>query len=380
MKFLIVLSLLAVALAWEDKKMLKNWMKLKAMESCWGQENMKVYTVEVKKAIAKCSHVDAPELNLAPFRSTYRFVNTLMQGSESMENNQYDMMEMMMRIMMNRNKNSFTPYNRESSGNWMEKMRERLTMRKMMEMMENMQGDSYESKPYMSSYSSNNNNKWGSMEKMFERMMSNNMDNKMDMYSSNPESRMDQMTNLMEMFSNSRQARAAGDNLDLGDRLVEKLNEQKREMEAKVGNMTCVLKELKCLKHNNEIDIEAMKEDMKQYTLPSQWFGKRYEEILDTCYEMATNLPENVRENAVISGDSFGTINMGEVKAFMTCYKKAEDKLCMQQDIKTKIESNFGPLEEILEQTQLTEHQIFPLVVQLLHGDEMEYMIGDEDF
>lgn len=341
---------------------------------------MKVYTVELKKAIAKCSHVDAPELNLAPFRSTYRFVNTLMQGSQSMENNQYDMMEMMMKMMMNGNKNkhSYRPYsntgNRES-GNWMEKMRERMTMREMMENM--MEEESYESKPYMTY--GKTDNKYDLMEKMMERMMSNNKG--MDSYSSKPESRMDQMENLLEMFSRqgggSRHQRSVGDTLDLGDRLVEKLNEQKHEMEAKVGNMTCVLKELRCLTHNNEIDIESMKEDIKKYTLPSQWFGQRYEEILDTCYEMATNLPANIQENAVVTGDSFGTINMAEVKAFMKCCHKAKSNLCMNQDIKKKIESNFGPLEEILEQTQLTEHQIFPLVVQLLHGDEMEYMIGD---
>merc|ERR1712241_961163 len=32
----------------------------------------------MKKAIAKCSHEDAPELSLPPYRSSYRFVNTMM--------------------------------------------------------------------------------------------------------------------------------------------------------------------------------------------------------------------------------------------------------------------------------------------------------------
>merc|ERR1711928_64557 len=83
------------------------------------------------------------------------------------------------------------------------------------------------------------------------------------------------MNQLMEMFSNSRRSkRQAGQgNLDLGDRLVEKLNEQKKAMEAKVGNMTCV---------------------MEQYTMPSPWFADRYEEILDTCHDMATNLPDKI--------------------------------------------------------------------------------------
>merc|ERR1712158_113951 len=109
--------------------------------------------------------------------------------------------------------------------------------------------------------------------------------------------------------------RAAGDNLDLGDRLVEKLAEQKHHMEAKIGNMTCVMRELNVLDASNNIDVQAMKRDIQKYTMPSEW-------------------------------------------------------------IKNKVESNFGPMEDILQETQLTEHEFFPLVMQLLHGKEMDYMTG----
>merc|ERR1712032_1494403 len=47
-----------------DYEMVQKWQKLKAMESCWGEENMKLVMVDMKKAIAKCSHEDAPELSL----------------------------------------------------------------------------------------------------------------------------------------------------------------------------------------------------------------------------------------------------------------------------------------------------------------------------
>merc|ERR1712128_141782 len=59
-------------------------------------------------------------------------------------------------------------------------------------------------------------------------------------------------SNLFEMNDNNmdygnmfhkRQARSAENKLGLGDRLVEKLQRQKLEMEEKVGNMTCLLKE-----------------------------------------------------------------------------------------------------------------------------------------
>ena len=61
---------------------------------------------------------------------------------------------------------------------------------------------------------------------------------------------------------------------------------------------------------------------------------------------------------------------------FTKCCEKAKTKLCMHQDIKKKVESNFGPMEDILQETQLTEHEFFPLVMQLLHGKEMDYMTG----
>merc|ERR1740129_2180486 len=152
--------------------------------------------------------------------------------------------------------------------------------------------------------------------------------------------------------------RAAGDNLDLGDRLVEKLAEQKHQMEAKIGNMTCVMRELNVLEASNNIDVQAMKRDIQKFTMPSEWFKNKYEHLLDTCYEMATNLPAEIAENSVITGETFGTVKLGEVKMFSKCTEKAKMKLC------------------ILQETQLTEHEFFPLVMQLLHGKEMDYMTG----
>merc|ERR1712203_909154 len=170
---------------------------------------------------------------------------------------------------------------------------------------------------------------------------------------------MGRMSHFKNMFNSMRFKRAAGDNLDLGDRLVEKLAEQKHHMEAKIGNMTCVMRELNVLDASNNIDVQAMGRDIQKYTMPSEWFKNKYEHLLDTCYEMATNLPADIAENSVVTGDSFGTVKLGEVKMFTKCCEKAKTKLCMHQDIKKKVESNFGPMEDILQETQLTEHE-FP--------------------
>merc|ERR550532_1666960 len=158
---------------------------------------MKLVMVDMKKAIAKCSHEDAPELSLPPYRSSYRFVNTMINKGDNYENinDMATMFAKMMHEMKNRNSN----YQVHSDDN-----------------------DMYD---------------------MFSEMFDSSSD-RMDNYrSSDYSNQMGRMSHFKNMFNNMRYKRAAGDNLDLGDRLVEKLAEQKHHMEAKIGNMTCVMKE-----------------------------------------------------------------------------------------------------------------------------------------
>ena len=356
MKFFVLLTLAAVGLAdYESKEMMSKWMQMKAMESCWGAENMKQYTVEMKKAIAKCSNEDAPELSLPPYRSSYRFVNSMINNGNNM-----DMLKNMMTAMsmsMNQDNSEFSyvqPYSTNSgkSDSFMDKMKMMMMKMKMKDMMRSNYQDDYD------------------MAEFFKSMGSSD---RMDNYRTGSYRKNDPMSQFKQMFNSYRSKRQATDSLDLGDRLVEKLAEQKHHMEAKIGNMTCILRETNVIDASNNIDMQAMKRDMQQYTMPSPWFEQKYEQMLDTCYEMATNLPAEIADNSVVSG-SFGTVKLGEIKMFEKCTMKGEMKLCMNQDIKNKVESNFGPMEELLQQTQLTEHEFFPLVMQLLHGQEMEYM------
>merc|ERR550517_1830812 len=150
---------------------------------------------------------------------------------------------------------------------------------------------------------------------MFSEMFDGS--DKMDNYRSSYDNKnqMGRMSHFKNMFNSMRFKRAAGDNLDLGDRLGEKLAEQKHHM-------------------------QAMKRDTQKYTMPREWFKTKYEHLLDTCYEMATNLPAEIAENSVVTGETFGTVKLGEVKMFTKCCEKAKTKLCMHQDIKNKVESN----------------------------------------
>merc|ERR1711899_286910 len=78
---------------------------------------MKLYTVNMKKAVAKCHQVDAPELDLAPFRAANRFVNNLvkMDGhheDDSMEDLKFFMRFSKLQDMMNQQSHHSDSYDK----------------------------------------------------------------------------------------------------------------------------------------------------------------------------------------------------------------------------------------------------------------------------
>jgi len=402
MKVFAVLLLASYALAHggDNSHMFRTWSKTKAMESCWGEDNMKIYTVNMKKAIAKCNQVDAPELDLPPYRAVDRFVNVMLSFAREMESNQFDQLYKMMGVIHeNQYRGGDNKYRRPHYEQRMDRFQ---MMMKFKEMMDDMQYDNSFMDQDMMPYSmmkSKYNNKYGMDNKMdmekFEKMydmvkqmkhQSYKMDEMRDSspiaafrsamnFDNNNHKSMD-FNKMANFFKNFRSKRAADtDALALNDRLKEKIQHVFEEQQSKIGNMTCVLREMNCLNAENEIDVRAMKKDAEQYNMPSVWFKNRYEEILDTCHEVATNLPEKLDKQEIVTGE-FGTVNMGRVKSFMSCCKNAKQKLCMNQDIKNKIETNFGPVDEILDSFnyQITEDQLFTQVNQLLQGSEDEYM------
>merc|ERR1711899_480498 len=100
MKVLLVLAVAAAVSAHsgEDYKMFMKWAKGKATESCWGEDNMKLLTLNMKKAVSKCMQEDAPELDLPPFRYMNRFTNSLVSMANSRSQDQ-DLFKMMMKMM-----------------------------------------------------------------------------------------------------------------------------------------------------------------------------------------------------------------------------------------------------------------------------------------
>merc|ERR1712051_567282 len=259
MKLLLALCMLGLASSSQDYKMFMKWAKTKAQESCWGEDNMKVYTVNMKKAVAKCQQSDAPELDLPPFRAANRFVNNLV-GMAGEREDERDEMESFMKFMkftkMMDMMNSYMPYSNEyskdsSSENMMEKIKMMMMMKKMMDSKNNGYEGEYKQKNLP----------------------------------------VERMSSAWESISQMRFKRQADDSLALNDRLKEKLEGMMKEHVHKVSNMTCVLRELNVIDYNNNVDLNALKEDSKQYKMPSQWFSDKYEAILDSCYQVAENLP-----------------------------------------------------------------------------------------
>merc|ERR1712192_118188 len=153
-----------------------------------GEENMKLVMVDMKKAIAKCSHEDAPELSLPPYRSAYRFTNTMINKGDQYEQIN-DMATMFAKMMsqMKKNRNSYTPYSSNSHhGNSnMEKMK--------MMMKSNMMNDNQD---YSSSSYSNDNDAFDMFSEIFDS--SDRMDNYRSSYDN--KNQMGRMSHFKNMF------------------------------------------------------------------------------------------------------------------------------------------------------------------------------------
>jgi len=385
---LVVVSAVSVS-AGEDWKMFMKWAKTKAMESCWGEENMKLLTLNMKKAVSKCLQEDAPELDLPPFRYLNRFTNKMVSMTNNNhghgyghhdEDNMMEMMKMMMMVKMmqsfNYNENRDHDYTRHGpcDGSSYHDCHSIMPKEKMMKMMMMKMMNSHDSHDSMDDYTRMSgsgkmdymNMDDMDMESMFSKMFKNMKSSR------RAEPRSDDYSPMMKRFMGGYQKRQADDSLALNDRLKEKLERLMEDHVSEMSNMTCVLREMNVLDTRNKIDVAAMKADSQNYNMPSEWFKQEYFSILDNCYEVAENQPAELDNMFNMPGMQ----HMGKVKSFLTCKKSAKMRLCMNQDTKKKIETNFGPVEELLQSfnNQINEEQLFFMVNELLQGSEQEWM------
>ena len=189
---LVVVSAVSVN-AGSDWKMFMKWAKTKAMESCWGEENMKLHTLNMKKAVSKCLQVDAPETDLPPFRYLNRFTNNLVQMANNRhhqsgyEHGDDDMMKMMKMMIMAKMMDSFGGHNEDHHSqrhgcNGFHDCDENNSESKMMKMMMRRMMNSEDSHDRMDTM--DNMDDMDMFSKMFKSMKSNKYDSyKSDNYS-----------------------------------------------------------------------------------------------------------------------------------------------------------------------------------------------------
>merc|ERR1711992_8291 len=101
MRVLLALTLLvAGALAGgKEKREMEMWMKMKAMEGCFGEDLVKDHMIKMKRSAAKCMRVETPELELPMFENSYRFANAMSRTPRGQGSAKMNMMKTFMRAM-----------------------------------------------------------------------------------------------------------------------------------------------------------------------------------------------------------------------------------------------------------------------------------------
>merc|ERR1712141_536585 len=302
---------------------------------------MKTHMLKMKRAIAKCTKAEMPELDLPMFSSPYRAIQALLNGARDTEQKNVAKFQEVMKSIQGNGQystgggNTYVPIPVQqktelAAADPIEEIMRKMFLRKVMNKFFDKKDDSDEDDDFFGIDDD---------EKFAELLFFNK--------------------NKRQLGRRKRQS----DLYELGDRLSEKLMEQKEEMKAKMGNWSCAMKELKIVDDNLELDLENMLDDIKSMNIRDKWLEDKTIEDVRTCYAVAQSLPVRF----------FAEFPMPEqwvkIKKFKKCKKMSMFQTCMNNDIKKKLENNFGPLGKLVETTGLPEKQLLPMAMKLLHGD-----------
>merc|ERR1712178_570288 len=267
--------------------------------------------------------------------------NTMLTNADQMEDNK--MMQLFhvmnkMEKMREYSHHSVGPWASEyDQSSWMKKM----MMKKMMEKMFDHSSSSYDSE-YDSEFSPSMYRRLFKKDQMdydsydSDNFMENTMRHKMkNDDSSSYRQRMAALLSRNKRQANKGQGRKDSATtlpatLDIGDKLVEKLKHQQEEMEHKIGNMTCVLRETGILNQQNKLDIRTQKQYFQQFKFENKWLKNRIEKVMELCVDLAKSVPEEYTEEYNYSEH----VNVGQVHMYMKCIKVHKIKTCMNNDIK----------------------------------------------
>ncbi|XP_037080337.1 uncharacterized protein LOC119101164 [Pollicipes pollicipes] len=107
----------------------------------------------------------------------------------------------------------------------------------------------------------------------------------------------------------------------------EKLQKIRARISSMIGNVTCVMKELKFVDAENQIDLPSMKERIADMNLTKS-LREDLEEGLDKCNDFAKCLPSSLVDQSPV------TPGFGRQMAFFKCIKMAKVEACMKQDFR----------------------------------------------
>merc|ERR1711890_76327 len=297
MKVLGVLLLSAVALAHrpgsfqvgaQDFHTMMQWNKLKSLEKCWGEDNMRNYMAEIKKALAKCQQTDAPELELPIFRSPFKFVSSLIAGANEREQQLFNIVSRMAKQQQGSNfypalHNQYNPNHRGPSQynpnhqvpSQYNPSHQVPSQNNVFELLEQINQDNIADSHRTQSpftYANFHNSKYRGFQPAVDLQGT---------YSVKVESRF------------KRQADGDSNNgfLNLFDRLAEKIKVVEKTEEEEIGNYTCVLRHLHFLDHNNDLDLRAMINTIDNHQNANKWLKEQQIQNYQTCYQMAEICP-----------------------------------------------------------------------------------------
>merc|ERR1719203_372204 len=261
---------------------MKKWSKYKAMEACYGEDITKTQLLKMKRAIAKCSKIDMPELDLPMFNTPYRAIQALLNGASEMEKtNMYRFQEVMKTMgataagstgglgQFQQSKPQYIPVPipqseaKESKPDVVEELMKKMFMRKVMA---KFFGDANEDDD-------------------------NDDQDTDDFFGVEDDEKFAAMLFFSKNKNNRNRFKRQSDLYELGDRLSEKLMEQKEETMEKMGNWTCVLRELRMVDKNMELDLEAMLDNIKDMNIRDPWLLEQTIEDCRTCYAYAQKWP-----------------------------------------------------------------------------------------
>lgn len=314
-----------------EKAMAKKWMKHKAMESCFGDNMIKTTLVKMKKAAVKCTGVDMPEIDLPIFKSPHRVVHALLESAEDHE--QMKVLKALKGLHQTQSSNSNPTLQLVLGGQQQAPAKDDMFKRMMMKMlMKKLFKDEQQSSPF------------GSM-------------------GGNEESKGFDLLKLLSAQT-GRNRRATDDVFELGDRLTEKLQLETQKIQGQLGNLSCILKECNIIDNNEDLDLNKMVQSLERGewgVFPDEWLKEQSIKNCRQCVTFAEAIPRTILQECPY-GEKWGKIKM-----FMHCDKMAKWRMCMNHDIKQKLEKNFGKLEDLEQATGLQENQLLPLTMKLLN-------------